>query len=114
MSTTMPEQRRVPRVVFISSAIIRYEKGSVMEANVDTRNISLTGLYLETDTRIPVDTPCKIAIQLAGATSKMDFKVEGVICRHDRTGMGITFTHLNPDSYIHIVNLVKLHAAEDQ
>lgn len=114
MSTTKPEQRRAPRVVFISSAIVSYEHGQVMEAKVDTRNISLTGLYLETETRIPVDTSCKITIQLAGATSKMEFKVEGVVCRHDRTGMGIAFTQLNTDSYIHISNLVKLHAAEDQ
>ena len=114
MSTTKPEQRRAPRVVFISSALICYENDQVVEIKVDTRNISLTGLYLETDTRIPVDTPCKIAIQLAGATSKMEFKVEGLVCRHDQNGMGISFTHLNPDSYIHISNLVKLHAAEDQ
>ncbi len=114
MSTTMPEQRRAPRVVFISSAIICYEHDQVIEAQVDTRNISLTGLYLETVARIPVDTPCNIAIQLAGATSKMEFKVEGTICRHDRAGMGISFTRLNPDSYIHISNLVNIHAAEDQ
>jgi len=114
MSATVPEQRRAPRVVFISSAIVSYEHDRVMEAKVDTRNISLTGLYLETDTRIPVATPCNITIQLAGATSKMEFEAQGVVCRHDQTGMGIAFTQLNPDSYLHIVNLVKLHAVEER
>jgi hypothetical protein len=114
MSAVIQEQRRAPRVIFISSAIIRYEQGQVMEAKVDTRNISLTGLYLESATRIAVDTPCKITIQLAGATSKMEFMAEGVVCRHDQTGMGFAFTQLNPDSYLHIVNLVKLHAAEER
>lgn len=110
MST--PERRRAPRIVFESSATLRYDQGQVLEVRVDTRNISLTGLYLETDTRIPVETHCKIKIQLTGATSKMDFKVRGVVCRHDQTGMGITFTHLDEDSYLHIINLVNLHAAE--
>ena len=114
MTSLLPELRRAPRVVFQSSAIIRYEHDRVTEVEVDTRNISIKGLYLETDIRIPVDTPCKITIQLAGTTSKMDFKVEGVVCRHDQTGMGIAFTQLNPDSYLHIVNLVKLHAAEER
>lgn len=114
MSAMLPEQRRAPRVVFISTARLSYDHDQVMEAQVDTRNISLTGLYLETEARILVDTPCTIAIQLAGATSKMDFKVEGVVCRHDRTGMAITFTRLNPDSYLHIANLVNIHAAEDR
>lgn len=112
MSPTTPEQRRAPRIVFISSALVRYEHGRVMETKVDTRNISLKGLYLETATPIPVETLCDITIHLTGATSKMDFKVQGVVCRHDPSGMGIAFTHLDEDSYLHIVNLVSLHAAE--
>ena len=110
MST--PERRRAPRIVFESRATLRYDQGQVLEVRVDTRNISLTGLYLETDTRIPVETSCKIKIMLTGATSKMDFKVQGMVCRHDQAGMGITFTHLDEDSYLHIINLVNLHAAE--
>ena len=109
---TLVEQRQAARVVFVSSVLIRYEQGRVMEASIDTRNISLTGLYLETDTRIPVDTPCEITIQLAGATSSMEFKAQGVICRHDQNGMGVSFTELHPDSHLHILNLVKLHAAD--
>ncbi len=110
MST--PERRQASRIIFKSSAKIRYDNDQILEAQVDTRNISLTGLYLETDVHIPVETLCKIKIQLTGATSKMDFKVEGVVCRHDQAGIGITFTHLDEDSYLHIINLVNLHAAE--
>ena len=112
MKTAIQEQRRAPRVVFISSATIRYEQNQVVETKVDTRNISINGMYLETDLRIPLDIPCKITIELAGATSKMAFKVQGMVCRHDQTGMGFVFTQLDPDSYLHITNLVKLHAAE--
>lgn len=106
------ERRRAQRILFISSAILRYNHNQAMEARVDTRDISLHGLFLQTDAVLPIDTPCEIEIQLSGTTSKMDFTVQGVVCRHDPAGMGVDFTHLAPDSSIHILNLVKLHAAE--
>ena len=113
MSSTVPEQRGARRIVFKSSAIVRYEQGQAMEAKVDTADISLKGLYLQTETRIPLETPCTIEICLTGPTSKMDFKAKGLVCRHDQSGLAISFTHLDPDSTLHIVNLVNLHAATE-
>lgn len=113
MSASAPEQREARRIVFKTRAIVRYDQGQSTEARVDTANISLKGLYIETQNRIPVDTPCSIEIHLSGPTSAMDFRAEGRICRHDQGGMGIAFTHLDPDSALHIVNLVNLHAAAE-
>lgn len=111
MSHQTPEQRQARRIVFKTRALVRYDQGQSTEARVDTANISLKGLYLETEDRQPIDTPCAIEIHLSGPTSAMDFKARGRICRHDQGGMGIAFTHLDPDSTLHIVNLVNLHAA---
>lgn len=111
MTPPAPEQRQARRIVFNTRALVRYDQGQSTEARVDTANISLKGLYLETEDRLPIDTPCTIEIHLTGPTSVMDFKVRGRICRHDQGGMGIAFTHLDPDSALHIVNLVNLHAA---
>ena len=111
MTATNPEQRQAQRILFVSKAIVRHGPDQAIEAKVDTRDISLKGLFLETDAVIPVDTSCELEIHLSGATSKMDFTVQGVICRHDSSGMGVAFTHLDEDSYLHIINLVKLHAA---
>lgn len=113
MTLSTPEQREARRIIFKSSAVIRYQQGQTVEAKVDTSNISLKGLYLETETRIPLDTPCTIEIRLTGPTSKMDFKAKGLVSRHDQSGMGIAFTHLDPDCGLHIVNLVNLHAAAE-
>lgn len=113
MSSTVPEQREARRIVFKSSAVIRYEQGKAMEAKVDTADISLKGLFLETETRIPLETPCTIEIRLTGPTSKMDVKAKGLVCRHEQGGLAISFTHLDPDSRLHIVNLVNLHAAAE-
>lgn len=108
------ERRQARRILFASKAILRYGHKGVLEAKVNTRDISLHGLFLETNTFIPIDTSCAIEIQLSGTTSKMNFTVQGEVCRHDPAGMGIVFTHLDPDSTIHIINLVELHAAETE
>jgi hypothetical protein len=105
------EQRRSQRIRFTSKAILRYGQDMALEAKVDTRNISLHGIFLDTDTRIPLSTACDIEIYLTGATSAMDFHARGEIQRHDPVGMAVVFTHLDPDSYLHILNLVKLHEA---
>lgn len=106
-----PEQRRSQRIRFNSRAILRYGQDLALEAHVDTRNISFHGLFLETDARLPLSTPCDIEIHLVGVTSAMDISAQGVIQRHDPGGMAVAFTSLHPDSYLHILNLIKLHEA---
>lgn len=108
----VPERRRSQRILFTSTAILRYGKELSLEAKVDTRDISLQGVFLKTGKRLPLTTPCDIEIHLIGATSAMDFHAQGVVQRHDSSGMAIAFTHLAPDSYLHILNLIKLHAVE--
>jgi hypothetical protein len=108
-----PERRRSQRILFTSTAILRYgSKELSLEVKVDTRDISLQGVFLETGNLLPVTTPCDIEIHLIGTTSTMDFHAQGVVQRHESNGMAIAFTHLDPDSYLHILNLVKLHAVE--
>lgn len=105
------ERRQSQRISFISSAILRYGGQHILETEVDTRDISLQGVFVQTGQRIALDTPCDIEIHLVGSTSAMDFRAQGVVRRHDAAGMAIAFTHLEPDSYLHILNLIKLHAA---
>lgn len=105
------EQRRSQRIRFKSKAILRHGQDLALEAHVDTRNISFHGLFVETDARLPVNTPCDIEIHLIGVTSAMDISAQGVIQRHDPGGMAVAFTSLHPDSYLHILNLIKLHEA---
>ena len=111
---TASEQRRSQRVCFTSKAIIRSSEDPPLEAAVDTRNISLHGVFLEPDILLPLATPCEVEIFLSGTTSSMSFLAEGVVQRHDPSGMAIAFTHLEPDSYLHVLNLVQLHAAEEK
>jgi len=107
-----PERRRAQRIRFRSKAILRYGDKLSLEAEVDTRDISLKGVFLKTESLIPLHTACDIIIHLLGTTSAMDFRAQGVIRRHDPEGIAIAFTRLDPDSALHILNLVNLHAVE--
>lgn len=112
MTMDSSERRRSQRIEFVSTALLRYGDDRVLETRVDTRNISLHGLFIETDVRIPLETPCTIEIRLSGATSSMDVLAHGLVRRHEPGGLGLMFTQLDPDSFLHILNLVKLHETE--
>jgi hypothetical protein len=106
------ERRRSVRIRFAGKALLRYGHNLSLETEVDTRNISLHGVFIETSAHIPLGTACDIIIHLRGATSTMDFRAQGVIQRHDPTGLAVAFTCIDPDSYLHVFNLVKLHEAQ--
>ncbi|WP_028582705.1 PilZ domain-containing protein [Desulfogranum japonicum] len=110
----MNERRKAQRITFETAAQVHLANNESFPAEVETKNISLTGLYLKTDKSIPIHTSCSVEIDLRGSTSKMHFIVDGKVCRHDENGLAITITHLDADSYTHIINLVNLNSAQEQ
>jgi len=107
----VPEQREAKRIRFESQITIRTCDDTV-EATADSRNISLKGIYLVPEKKIPVDTPCTLAITLTGKGSQMIVTIPGKICRHDGQGMAVAFLDMDVDSFVHIKNLVRLHTLE--
>lgn len=106
------ERRRAKRVRFESRVLLQSEEKAVT-ATVDARNISLKGMYVQSDRFLPPGTACRVTVTLTGHASQMAFTVAGEICRHDDQGMGIAFVRLDEDSYVHIKNLVRLNAMEE-
>ncbi len=106
------ERRGARRVRFESRVLLDAGKEKV-KATVDARDISLKGMYVRAGRSLPVDTPCRVTVRLTGQASQVSFTVEGRICRHGDDGMGIVFSRLSEDSYVHIKNLVRLHAMDD-
>jgi hypothetical protein len=72
-----------------------------------TQNISLSGAYVETEGRFPVDSICSASglANLQGALLKL--RAEARIVRHDETGMGIQFTTLDLEAEHAIRRLVE-------
>ena len=107
------ERRKAERIRFESHITIRTNDETV-EATADSRNISLNGVYLVPQKKIPVDTPCTLAITLTGKGSQMIVTLPGVVCRHDSQGTAIVFSDIEVDSFVHIKNLIQLHTMEEE
>lgn len=105
------ERREAQRIHFESRILIKTEDDTV-GATADSRNISLNGIYLLPEKKLPIGTCCTLDILLRGSTSAMTITIPGRVCRLDEEGMGIAFTELQVDNFVHIKNLMKLHQKE--
>jgi hypothetical protein len=108
---TDKERRQGERILFKSRIHITTENDSI-GAEADSRDISLRGIYLLPEKKIPLDTFCALKISLTGESSTMTVTVHGKVCRHDEKGMGIAFLDLEEDGFVHIKNLLTLHTSE--
>jgi len=106
------ERREAERIRFKSRIIIKTEDDTI-GATADSRNISFKGMYVVPEKILPLNTLCTLDVTLTGNTSKMTITIPGTVCRHDEKGMGIAFTEMKVDSFIHIKNLIKLHTSQD-
>ncbi|HHD64375.1 MAG TPA: PilZ domain-containing protein [Desulfobulbaceae bacterium] len=108
---TGKERRQGERILFKSRILIITGDDNIV-AEADSRDISLRGIYLLPEKKLPLDTFCALKISLTGESSTMMVTVHGKVCRHDEQGMGIAFLDLEEDGFIHIKNLIALHSAD--
>lgn len=106
------ERREAERIRFKSQVTIKTENDTI-GATADSRNISFKGMYVLPEKMMPLNTPCTLDVTLTGTTSKMTITIPGTVCRHDDKGMGIAFTEMKVDNFIHIKNLIKLHTSQE-
>jgi hypothetical protein len=107
------EQRKKTRVRFNTRVQLR-SKGDVITAQASSRDISLNGLYIKSEKKIPVGETCHISLFLSGDTSDLAIRAKGLISRHDETGMGIAFQSIEADSYFHLKNLLIYNAGDPE
>ena len=72
----------------------------------ETRDISLSGVYLVTAQQLPLGTHCRIVLLLGGSNSDLEIQLDGRIARVDAAGMAAEFTAMSIDSFYHLRNLV--------
>jgi len=105
------ERRSKTRVRFETRVVVRTAEDEVT-ARAGSRDVSLQGLYVATDHRLPVGTPCEVEIHLSGTSVRLSIHAKGRVARSDGTGLGIEFESFDPDSYFHLRNLV-MYNSED-
>ena len=79
-----------------------------------TRNISMKGIFVETDAQLEVGTECEIHMFLEGKSIPVDIMVKGRVQRVTDEGMGCMFTEVGLDAYEHIHNLILLNTEDPE
>lgn len=110
----MEEERRTrTRVHFTTQVIVKTDESEIV-AEANSEDISIKGLFVNTEERIPVGTPCDIEILLTGTSTRLALTIKGIITRQDASGLGIAFDSMDPDSYVHLKNIVLYNASEPE
>jgi hypothetical protein len=103
------ERRRKMRVGF-HTQIVLVAGGAKIRSEGRSRDLSLSGIFVNTGEKISVDTPCKVEVALSGTAEPLVLQMDGRIIRNDPSGIAITFDSMDLDSYTHLKNIVRYNA----
>jgi hypothetical protein len=110
----MEEERRTrTRVHFTTQVIVKTDESEIV-AEANSEDISIKGLFVNTEERVPVGTPCDIEILLTGTSTRLALTIKGIITRQDASGLGIAFDSMDLDSYVHLKNIILYNASDPE
>jgi hypothetical protein len=100
-----PNRREFTRVPVHLEAKVTAQQASSVQGQ--SRNVSLSGVFLHCDTPLPVGTSCCVTLRLVDRYDQMGIAASGRVVRLQDDGMAIMFTEiLGLDSFTHLRNLV--------
>ena len=103
------ERRRKMRVGFHTQIMLEAGDAKIRTEG-NSKDLSLSVIFVNTDEKISVDTPCKVEVALSGTVELVVLQMNGRIVRNDVSGIGITFDSMDLDSYTHLKNIVRHNA----
>jgi hypothetical protein len=107
----MTEQKRNnTRVAFNSRAEVHHGE-KVVEGEV--RNLSLKGVLISTGERIPEGDEVELIMHLTGVGSQLSLQMKAEVVRSEGSGLGLRFTEVDVDTFIHLRNIVAYNEGDD-
>jgi hypothetical protein len=106
----MHDKRNFSRVDFKVSALLQGE-GVALKGEV--RDVSLHGLYIETQELLPVGMPVEITIYLSATTDPVVINVSGTVARLVPGGIGCTFDKMDSDSFAHLRSIISYQIGDE-
>lgn len=104
------EQRKRTRVNF--HALVDLDSGEKRLKGLESRDLSLKGLFVITEERMGKGVPVDVTLDLSGSSSKVSLKMKGKIARIDEEGMAVDFTEVDLDSFYHLRNIILYNSGE--
>ncbi|HOJ77523.1 MAG TPA: PilZ domain-containing protein [Bacillota bacterium] len=105
------EKRKFLRVPFEIKAEIISEGQKFI---VDVKDLSLKGLYVKSDHKFELKTPVDLKIDLSGNQTNLSINLKAEVVRVTDEGMGLFFSQMDLDSFIHLKNIVEYNAIDPE
>lgn len=106
------EKRRFTRVQFRVQAEITIN--DVKYTTDQIKNLSIGGCLLPINADLNAGSECILKILMSGASSELTLEVAGKIIRCDQGEAAIKFTGIDPDSLMHLHNIVLYNSSDAQ
>ena len=103
--TDNQERRRHTRVHF-STRIVLMANDTEIEAMGNSKDLSLKGVFVNTDKKLDVGAECHVKIFLSGGIGDIELAMKAKVARVVDTGLGLCFESMDVDSYTHLKNIV--------
>ncbi|MBW1697432.1 MAG: PilZ domain-containing protein [Deltaproteobacteria bacterium] len=100
------ERRKKVRVHFRTQIIVEADTAKI-SMDGSSRDLSLNGIFINTDQKMPVNTPCKVKVLLSGMSPPLFLEMDGKVVRSDTSGIAVVFESMDIDSYTHLKNIVR-------
>ncbi len=107
------DKRKEIRVSYETKVVLTKGSSQIL-AEATSIDLSVSGINLKTDEKIPVGTKCNVAIIFEGKTSRLLLSIKGVIARHTDIGLGIAYGKVEVDSFFHLNNLLNHNVLDPQ
>ena len=101
--TKLKDRRRESRVPYRATADITF--GGKNLKGVETRDISITGTFIEGLTGFKKGEQCKINLVLLGEASELLLKMKGEVVRIEESGLALEFIDVTRDCFYHLKNI---------
>ncbi len=69
-------------------------------------NLSLNGVFVKTDEKLPVDEQVHIDVTLSGISPDLVLSLSGVVVRVTEEGMALKFQKVDLDTFTHLKNII--------
>lgn len=97
-------QRRRLRVPFQVDVELHVEGHDII--SVTSKDISMKGVFIETEEKIEEGRPCSVRISLTGASGIPPLDIKGKVARVTPEGVGVEFLEMDSESFKHLRNIV--------
>jgi len=91
------EKRKFERVDLRTEAIVRHRD---VTFRGEVQNLSLKGLFVRTDQKIPLNEKVDVAMLFHGSSSELSFNLEASVVRATGDGIGLNFRKIDIDSLV--------------